>query len=101
MPNVKYQKRLAQQNERNVAKFERDGQAPISGEFWIVRRINLPAAQFLHFFGVSFRHATVESAQSEADRLTMFRPGELFGIFYFTGLVGMDGTQSADLFEVA
>lgn len=89
MPKPKYRERLAKHTELIAANFERVHQAPISGEFWIVRRINLPSVQFQHFFGVPFRHPTIESAQHEANRQARRKPEELFGIFHFTGLVGV------------
>lgn len=67
-------------------KFNRPGQAPISGDFWIARRISLPIEQFFHPFGVPFRHLTIEGAIAEADRRSVSRPGEIYGVFSFTGI---------------
>lgn len=91
-------------------KFFKDGQAPIAGPFWIVRRITVPTKQFNHLFGVPFRHPSIESAKQEADYGSARNPGDLLGVFEFTGIVGDTKAKTAaskvassieELFEAA
>lgn len=79
-------------------KFARTDQAPVNGQYWIARRISLPARQFHHLFGVNFRHLTVEGAAEEAQRRAANHPGETWGVFEFTGMTfrGDDTSNMTD-----
>jgi hypothetical protein len=88
---------VAKHREKIAMKFARPGQPPVDGEFWIVRRINPSTKQFPHYFGVPHRHASIESAQVDADRQTASNPGALFGVFHFTGLIGIVAAHKPDL----
>ena len=72
---------------QTAKKFARTDQAPIDGQYWITRRVSLPGRQFHHLFGVNFRHLTVEGAVAEAQKRASNHPGEIWGVFEFTGLL--------------
>lgn len=69
------------------AKFAREGQPPIDGKYWIVRRVSLPSQYVPHFSGVAMRHPTIDAAKLEAERLAERNPSETFGVFEFTGVI--------------
>lgn len=96
-PNLATKAYLEQHIQKIETKFNRAGQAAADSEFWIVRRINLPTKQFPHFFGVPFRHSTIEGAQAEANRQAARNPGEVFGVFAYAGISAKVEAPPAEL----